>query len=60
MKLIVTYKSDVLGNGQFWTGDESEIASIKNFVAQDLARAVVKTGMPQSAGMWEVSPVKGE
>ena len=55
MKIKVEYKNDILGNGLFWEGDSSEIATIRNYPAKLLAREVVKDGATRKSGMWIVS-----
>ncbi len=53
-KIIVHYESEVLGNGVFWQGDESEISNIRNIPARMCAEAVVKERKPKKIGMWRV------
>ena len=52
--IIVEYKSDVVGNGELWRGSESDISMIRNVVARDLAKRVVKDGKEHKDGMWTV------
>lgn len=53
-ELIVTYQSEVLGNGQFWQGRVDEIEEIRNIPARDIAREVAKDGKTRTIGMWKV------
>ena len=55
--IVVEYKSDVLGNGTFWRGDESDIKQIRNIPAQRLAVQVVADGVKRSSGMWTVRQI---
>lgn len=52
--IIVEYKSDVVGTGVLWRGAESDISMIRNVVARDLAKQVVKDGKARTDGMWTV------
>jgi len=52
--IIVDVKNEILGDHEFWRGDEDKISEIKNLVAQNLAKRVLIDGQPRSAGMWFV------
>lgn len=56
--IVVTCDSEVVGAGEFWRGNESDIEQIRNIVAHSLARAVVQDGHTRSKGMWTVSQQK--
>lgn len=50
--IVVSYKSEVLGKGEFWRGPASQIDTIHNICAQQLARLTSKDGQPHKDGMW--------
>lgn len=52
--IIVEVKNEILGDHEFWRGDEDKISEIKNLVAQNLAKRVLIDGQPRSSGMWFV------
>lgn len=52
--IIVEYKSDVLGNGELWRGDEKDVAQIRNICAREIAYKTAKDGQPRVDGMWHV------
>lgn len=54
-KIIVTYDSEILGSGEFWRGDASDIGSIHNYIARTLAERVIRDGVTRRGGMWTVS-----
>lgn len=54
MTIIVDVKNEILGNSEFWRGDESRISEIRNIPARELARLVVADGQPRVSGMWHV------
>ncbi len=54
MTIIVDVKNEILGNSEFWRGDESRISEIRNIPARELARLVVADGQPRAIGMWHV------
>lgn len=54
MRIIVTYKSEVLGQGIFWEGPSVRINEIRNIPARELAKEVIKDGQPRQVGMWSV------
>ena len=54
MTIIVDVKNEILGNSEFWRGDESRISEIRNTPARELARLVVADGQPRGRGMWHV------
>jgi hypothetical protein len=55
--IVVEYKSDVLGSGTFWRGDESEVREIRNIPARQLAVQVAADGVKRKSGMWTVRQV---
>lgn len=52
--IIVEVKNEILGDREFWRGDEDKISEIKNLVAKNLAKRVSIDGQPRSSGMWFV------
>jgi hypothetical protein len=52
--IIVDVRNEILGNSEFWRGNEEDISKIRNIVAQSLAVRVAKDGQPRSSGMWFV------
>ena len=42
------------GGFEFWRGDETKIAEIRNIVARKLAEQVRKDGKTRTDGMWTV------
>lgn len=56
--IVVSYKSEVLGAGEFWRGPDDRIKEIRNIPARRLAAEVVTDGKPRSAGMWTVEKRK--
>ena len=52
--IIVEVKNEILGDHEFWRGDEDKISEIKNLVAKNLAKRVSIDGQPRSSGMWFV------
>lgn len=54
----VSYKSDVIGSGIFWSGPVGAISLIKNDVARQMARTVALSGKTVNYGMWEVKMIK--
>lgn len=52
--IIVEYKNEILGNSEFWRGNESNISEIRNIPARMTAEKVVKDGKPRKFGMWYV------
>lgn len=59
MTIIVDVKNEILGNSEFWRGDESRISEIRNIPARELARLVVADGQPRGSGMWHVRQERG-
>ncbi len=56
--IIVKYKNDILGEGEFWRGDESDIQQIRNIPARNLAEMIILNGQfVASSGMWTVERV---
>lgn len=55
--IVVEYKSDVVGSGEFWRGAETDIAQIRNIPARRLAKAVAMDGKERTSGMWTVRRV---
>lgn len=58
MKITVRCINSFLGEtGEppFWVGDASEIQSIRNSSARELAQEVIKDGKTRKSGMWTVS-----
>lgn len=58
MQILVETKSEVIGNGVFWTGPAERIGEIRNIPARELAAMVARDGESRSLGMWRVSAVK--
>jgi hypothetical protein len=58
--IIVEYRSEILGNGEFWRGPEDRINEIRNIPARAAAAAVVADGKPKFIGMWSVRQEKDE
>lgn len=56
----ITYSSDVLGTGIFWTGSERDVESVRNIPARILAIKAFKTGYPQKLGMWQADIIESE
>lgn len=54
MTIIVEVKNEILGNSEFWRGDESRISEIRNIPARELAKLVAADGHPRVSGMWHV------
>ena len=54
MTIIVEVKNEILGDSEFWRGDESRIAEIRNIPARMTAEQVVADGKPRVSGMWHV------
>ena len=54
MTIIVEVKNEILGDSEFWRGDESRIAEIRNIPARMTAEQVVADGKPRVFGMWHV------
>jgi hypothetical protein len=54
MTIIVEVKNEILGDSEFWRGDESRIAEIHNIPARMTAEQVVADGKPRVSGMWHV------
>lgn len=54
MTIIVEVKNEILGDREFWRGDESRIAEIRNIPARMTAEQVVADGKPRVSGMWHV------
>lgn len=52
--IIVEVKNEILGDSEFWRGDESEISQIRNIPARMTAEQVVRDGKPRKCGMWNV------
>ena len=52
--IIVEVKNEILGDSEFWCGDESDISQIRNIPARMTAEQVVKDGKPKVCGMWHV------
>lgn len=44
MAIIVEVKNEILGNSEFWRGDESRIAEIRNIPARMTTEQVVADG----------------
>jgi len=55
--IIIEVKNEILGDCEFWRGQESNIKQIRNIVARNLAKFVSKDGKPRSSGMWHVKQV---
>jgi len=55
--IVVYYSSDILGNGEFWRGDESEVNDIRNIPARRLAQQVRADGATRASGMWTVRQI---
>jgi hypothetical protein len=53
-ELVVHFKSEVLGAGEFWRGPPSRIHEIRNVVARELAAHVAEDGRRRQDGMWIV------
>ena len=53
----VNYKSDILGSGVFWSGQEELIKEIRNIPARLLAEKVVVDGKERKDGMWTVKQI---
>ncbi len=62
MRIRVEVKNEILGNSIFWEGDENDINNIRNLVARQLAKNIIKPGVffgvTQKHGMWHVSMVQ--
>ncbi len=54
MTIVVEVKNEILGNSEFWRGDESRIAEIRNIPARETAKQVAADGKPRVCGMWHV------
>lgn len=52
--IIVEVKNEILGDSEFWSGDESDISQIRNIPARMTAEQVVRDGKPRKCGMWHV------
>ena len=52
--IIVEVKNEMLGDSEFWRGDESHISQIRNIPARMTAEQVVRDGRPRTCGMWHV------
>lgn len=52
--IIVEVKNEILGDSEFWRGNESEISQIRNIPARMTAEQVVRDGKPRTSGMWHV------
>ena len=55
--IIVTYKNEILGDGLFWKGPETEAHKIHNIPARMLAERVLLDGKTRQDGMWTVTQV---
>lgn len=52
--IVVSFKSEVLGAGEFWRGPEDRVDEIRNIPARRMAKCVIADGKTRSAGMWTV------
>jgi hypothetical protein len=57
MKIRVEVKNEILGDSLFWEGESTAIHEIRNIPARQIAKLVVKDGLPRILGMWHVSAV---
>lgn len=55
--IVVSYNSEVLGNGTFWVGDSTKLEDIRNIPARRLAEQVALDGKTREAGMWKAEMV---
>lgn len=54
MTIVVEVKNAILGDSEFWRGDENSISEIGNIPARILAKKVAEDGNPRASGMWHV------
>lgn len=56
-RVRVLYDSDLLGSGVFFDGIVTPETTLRNVVAESLARQTAEDGQPRRAGMWHSAVV---
>lgn len=51
-RVRVTYESDVLGDGVFFDDYVDERTTLRNVVAELIAKQTAEDGLPRKVGMW--------